>query len=265
MFDPESSEGEARTADAAASLGLAPRRSGACVVTLNMLRQRLADREMAAPVEGAEPVAHDVVAALGRLGSLDWSELDGGELLSTVLELESARRALDAAIVAGMARVDASGASVAATGLVAHGWLATSTRGSRAAASRDVRLGRLLGRFGGFAAAIAAGSLSIDHAVALDAVCNPRTIDVLVAAEAELLDMAYASTFEAFRRDLRVVAARADVDGPEPDCSDVDTVVRLDRCRRRVPPARPVQRPQRRRHAAGAARRARPAVAGRGP
>ena len=36
--------------------------------------------------------------------------------------------------------------------------------------------------------------------------------------------MAYASTFEAFRRDLRVVAARADVDGPEPDCSDVDTV-----------------------------------------
>ncbi len=72
--------------------------------------------------------------------------------------------------------------------------------------------------------AIAAGSLSIDHAVALDAVCNPRNIDVLVAAEAELLAMAYASTFEAFRRDLRVVAARADVDGPEPDCSEVDTV-----------------------------------------
>ena len=224
MFDPESSEGETKTADAAASLGVPSRRSGACVVTLNMLRQRLADREMAAPVEDAEPVARVAVEAVGRLGSVDWSELDGGEVLSTVLELEEARRSLDAAIAAGMARVDASGASVAATGLVAHGWLAASTRGSRAAASRDVRLGRLLGRFGGFADAIAAGSLSIDHAVALDAVCNPRNIDVLVAAEAELLAMAYTSTFEAFRRDLRVVAARADVDGPEPDCCEVDTV-----------------------------------------
>ena len=200
------------------------RRALRCQARLAMLRQRLCDREVAAPLEDVEPVARDAVDAVGRLGCLEWSELDGGALLSTVLELEGARRALDAAIAAGMARVDASGASVAATGLVAHGWLAATTRGSRAAASRDVRLGRLLARFGGFAAAIAAGSLSIDHAVALDAVCNERTVDALVATEAELLEMAYASTFEAFRRDLRVVAARADVDGPEPDCSEVDTV-----------------------------------------
>lgn len=172
---------------------------------------------------------HTAVSAAARaveaLGALEWDAVDGEAAMVSVLELETARRRLGAAIAVGMARLEDSGETVEATGLVAHRWLAHSTQGSTAAARRDVKVGVVLGRFSGFAEALEHGSIAVEHVAALDAVCNPRILGGLQGIEDDLLHLAAVSSFEGYRRGLRVLAAALDVDGARPDCSEVDTAV----------------------------------------
>ena len=160
--------------------------------------------------------------AVSMLGRVDWSAPGDTALMAAAVRLEEASRAVSAALGAVLARIEATGTAERHSGLTTAGWLAGQTNGSRASTRQEVRLGRLMGRFPRFAGAIAAGELSMDHLAVIDAVSNPRIASMLEEIEDTLLQLATSSTFEAYRRNVGVIARRLDADGPEPDCTEVD-------------------------------------------
>jgi hypothetical protein len=155
-------------------------------------------------------------------GRVDWSLLGPEELMAAAVGLQEASRALSAALGTVLARVEATGAAQRHSGLSTAGWMAGETSNPRARTRREVRLGTLLGRFTAFASAIAAGELSMDHLAVIDSVSTPRIATELEECEPVLLGLARRCTFEAYRRNVGVIARRLDTDGPRPDCSTVD-------------------------------------------
>ena len=204
-------------------------------VCLDSRRRRLAAAELgrpdplpATPLATGPSVPPEVAGVVGTVHqvlTVDWASLSTTEAMATLEAAERARRALDVAIGHGIATADRLGNIEKKTGLRAHHWLAHATHGSRAAASRSRKVGRILVHFPHFAAAIAVGELSPDHAALLAGVANARIRARLVEVDAELVTVARSLSFEDFRRKLRGIAERLDEDGPEPrDCSETDTV-----------------------------------------
>ena len=196
---------------------------------LERCRERIAQHPdpLSSMPEPSAATPSAVLAALStsRVAStLDWERLDHDEAAAAVLGLEAAQRAIGAALSAGMEHLENEGQIKERSGLNPPEWLAQQTRGSIPACKRSRRIGRTLAQFPKFADAIACGDLSTNHADVLDAVSNPRIIDRLVEAENTIFELAMASTFEEFRRGMRVIASRLDEDGAEPDCSQRDQV-----------------------------------------
>lgn len=157
------------------------------------------------------------------LVSVDASELDGDALMGSVLALEGTRRRLDAATASLMGLLDRRGVTEATVGLGVKRWKANRTHGSDRAVGRELTVARTLERFEGLAVALAAGEVSVDHVLAVAAVCNARVTDLLVELEDKIVRVARLQTFRHFQMFLRRLVSSLDQDGPEPDCGDVDT------------------------------------------
>ena len=172
--------------------------------------------ERRAPV----PVA---VAALEGLDSLDWPTMSAQEQLDAVAALGAARSLLDGAIARGLTAVHRSGAAEADSGLRTVPWYARVTGEERSTGRRLLADGRTLERFERFAEAFRDRRHTMDHVRVLTAACNPRVLDRLISADAELTELASTLTVEAWRDALRLLVASLDADGPEPS-SDHDRV-----------------------------------------
>ncbi|MCZ7631818.1 MAG: hypothetical protein M5U19_23405 [Microthrixaceae bacterium] len=143
--------------------------------------------------DAPEPV-HDarehMDGLLAALAGTDVATLDDDGLMGTVLALEDLQRHLDAVKATALGRLDRSGATEAAAGLGVKRWKAHRTHSSDTTVGRELKVARTLARFEAFAEALAAGVVSVDHVLALTAVCNDRITDALVAIEHQLVRFA---------------------------------------------------------------------------
>ncbi len=154
--------------------------------------------------------------------------MTGQEQLDAVAALGAARSLLDGAIAQGLSALHRSGAAEVDSGLRTVPWYARATGEERATGRRLLADGRTLERFPQFATAFGEQRLTMDHVRVLTVACNPRVLDQLIAADAELTELAATLTVEAWRDALRLLVASLDADGPEPS-SDHDrfTAVRV--------------------------------------
>lgn len=150
------------------------------------------------------------------IAEVDCDGLSGHAQLGLVEDLERARRAVDAALAVVLAAVDCSGAATVASGLNTASWFAQQTGSSAGEAKARLKLGRLLGRFEAFAAAVRFGVVSIEHAEVLAGAANPRVIDRLVAIDDLLAETAAETTFKEWKRHVRALVSQLDADGPSP-------------------------------------------------
>ena len=163
------------------------------------------------------------VRALEGLDSLDWPTMSAQEQLDAVAALGAARSLLDGAIAGGLSALHRCGAAEADSGLRTVPWYARVTGEERTTGRRLLADGRTLERFERFAQAFRDRRCTMDHVRVLTAACNPRVLDQLIAADAELTELASTLTVEAWRDALRLLVASLDADGPEPS-SDHDRV-----------------------------------------
>ena len=157
------------------------------------------------------------------LSALDTDSLEGEALMAASVQLEDLQRRLDSAKATVLGSMDRSGVTEASTGLAAKRWKAHRTRANEATVGRELRIARMLERFGEMAEALRSGVVSGDHLLALAAVCNERIADALVEHEHRIVRVARMYPFRRFVRFLRRLAATLDEDGPQPDCGDRDT------------------------------------------
>ena len=76
---------------------------------------------------------------------------------------------------------------------------------------------------------IRGGVFTVDHAHAVVAVSNRRIEPHLVDLQPRLIDLAVASTFTEFQRDLRSLANLLDEDGADPESERVRSTLRITR------------------------------------
>ena len=124
-------------------------------------------------VASAQQTACEALTVMqAALGDLDAGCLDGDALMGTVLALEDTQRRLDAAKAVTLGALEASGATEAKAGLGTKRWKANRTHGSDATVGRELKIARTLKRFPAFSDVLGEGLISVDHVLALAAVCN---------------------------------------------------------------------------------------------
>ncbi len=180
------------------------------------------DRHDSPVVTGPDALVEHAKDMGSVLAGVDPDALGDDELMETALVLESLRRRLDATSARVVGRLDATGATEVAVGLKTKRWKANRTHAADSTVARELRVASALARFGLFAEALADGSLSVDHVLAVSNAGNPRVVDALVTLEPSLVDFARKHRFGVFVRHLRHLVALLDQDGAEPDCGDRD-------------------------------------------
>ena len=166
----------------------------------------------------------------GELGALvveargvaRWDATSGGddELLERFAAVEAARRALDAASAELVAELDGRGTCDERFGFRTHTWIAAEFHVERRDAARRVRVGRRLRLLGVVADALVDGRITFEHARVLVDAANSRVRDVVIGAQAELVDLATRMRFEVWARHVRALVDLADADGghdPSPE------------------------------------------------
>jgi hypothetical protein len=117
-----------------------------------------------------------------------------------------------------LTELDARGATDRNHGMRTAAWAAAATGGARGPIVGRMKVGRSLrNHFDRVDEAVSDGRLSFDHAKTLSDVDNPRITDILAGSQDEIIDLAEASTFPQWKRDVTALAEHADADGPEPD------------------------------------------------
>jgi hypothetical protein len=140
-------------------------------------------------------------------------EATDDELLTVVTELESIRRALDAALVHHVAEVDRRGLAETRSGLRTAGWLGWSQKMARPTAASLVCVGAHLRSHPVSDAALADGRLSMDHVKVLARHRTPRVSEEFDQVEPQLIDLATDTSFEVWARTVRALLDLADADG----------------------------------------------------
>ena len=149
----------------------------------------------------------------------DTRELAPGELVEVAEGIEQLQRYLDAAWVNVLAQIDADDVTDERFGLRTARWLEHHAVVPPAAANRRVRIARRVHEWLPHTLrSLGAGRIGEPHAnVMAHHVGNERIRDRFCALEAEIVAYAEDVSFEAWKRKVDDVAARLDVDGPEPD------------------------------------------------
>ena len=159
----------------------------------------------------------------GLLGELALDSLEGQHLMDATLALEGLQRCLDADKTAVIGRLDTNDTTYREVGLATKTWKANRCHVPPGSVARELMVARTLTRFAGFAGALAAGQISVEHVVALANASNPRVIDALVEIQDSLVEFASHNRFTHYVAHLRSIVALLDEDGPEPDHRDHNT------------------------------------------
>ncbi|MFN8039891.1 MAG: DUF222 domain-containing protein [Acidimicrobiales bacterium] len=172
----------------------------------------------------AVAVVRSALAAAGTVGAVD-DEV----LCDQVLVLEELRRVVDVAEGARLAELDRRDATARDHGLVTHRWLAREAMLPAGVARDRVKVGTAITeRFDRLGPAVEAGRISWDHARAVVHAANPRVIDAIGHLQDDLIDLAEATVFERWRRELGGVVALVDQDGGhDPTTGDTRTELRV--------------------------------------
>ena len=166
-----------------------------------------------------------VRAALATAG--DVAVVDDEGLCGEVLVLEELRRVVDVAEGARLAELDCRDATANVHGLVTHRWLAREAMLPAGVARDRVKVGKAVAeRFDRLGDAVDTGRISWDHAKAIVGVANPRVVDALVELQDDLVNLAEATVFERWRRELGGIVTLVDADGGH-DPTTGDTRTRL--------------------------------------
>ena len=144
------------------------------------------------------------------------------ELMGAALELERARRALDAVATRVLGELDARGATDAHDGMRTPQWLAHHAGLPAAAASDRVRYARKARSALRLAdESLQAGRIGFQHAKVLSDACNPRIADEFAEEAALLAESAEGITFERWRREVLARADLLDADGGHDPSQDI--------------------------------------------
>ena len=161
--------------------------------------------------------------AADKVADLDPALSSGTSLMSSVLELETVIRALEAARSSWLGELDRQGTTDEVTGHRTATWFANESNCARGPARRHVRAGRrLVTHLEQVHAAFAQGSVSADHVQVLTDLCCGAGADTVAACQTELLALAQVLPFERWKAEVRGLIDLADGDGrfrPGPDGS----------------------------------------------
>ncbi|HVN49935.1 MAG TPA: DUF222 domain-containing protein [Acidimicrobiales bacterium] len=143
------------------------------------------------------------------------------DLRAAVLELESARAAIDATQGHYLAELEARDACDIDLGLSTVSWLCSELRVPRRDAAVRVRVAnKLRTELDGVDAALGEGRIGFEHARVL-AAANPRVAEVIAGVQDALVAAAQHSPFEIWRRDVAGLVELVDQDGGHDPNDDV--------------------------------------------
>jgi hypothetical protein len=156
---------------------------------------------------------------LGAAARADVSTVDEQELCDAALELERARRRLDAAQCHVLAELHARGTTDRRFGSRTSRWLAHHAGLPGGVARQRVRTANKLRQVLGDADdALTDGRIGFDHARVLAEATNPRISEQMAKAAAELCEAAAGIVFHQWRRGVQGLADMLDQDGAhDPD------------------------------------------------
>ena len=158
---------------------------------------------------GVVATLRDALAAAGEVAGIDAAGLCG-----EVVVLEELRRVIDVAEGARLAELDKRDATATGHGLVTHRWLAREAKLPAGVARDRVKVGvALRDRFDRLGDAVEDGKISWEHAKAIVSAANPRVLDDLVDLQDGLVELADATVFERWRREISGIVTLIDADG----------------------------------------------------
>jgi hypothetical protein len=150
------------------------------------------------------------------------AQLASNDDLFAVVSAAHELRALAGLIEAGaVAEIEARDAANRDHGLRTVSWLAREGKVAGVTARRRVKVAKALRRLPGVEAALAAGTISFDHAwVLTEAVANPRVGDDIVELADALVAEAAGKVFERWRDEVRALVELLDEDGGHDPAKD---------------------------------------------
>ncbi len=150
-------------------------------------------------------------------GAFDPGALADDDLLAEIVSIEALQRRLDAHRLALLGETAARAVCERQSGLTVKSWLGHECRLSAPTAAKQtataVKLRRVLPRIAG---ALAAGSITFDHAALITRLCVPRVETIVVELQDRMVELAQVQRFEAWAHDVRGLISLADQDGPDP-------------------------------------------------
>jgi hypothetical protein len=178
-----------------------------------------------AGVDLDEAAGTGVAAAAGVLStvaSIPGSVLSDEALAAALLELETARRFLDGAVLAWLGELDRRGVTEVLFGQRTTAWLAHEAKLPRSVAAGRVRTARkVTGELESIGEALREGLVGFDHARVLADAANPRNVDELAGVTGELVDAAQVASFDRWQSEVRGLAELLDADGGHDPAGDV--------------------------------------------
>ncbi len=204
------------------------------MATLERLRDGFAERIFEEDLLERFGVPTDLaptISALGAASERDVTALRDADLQSTVVQLEAARRLIDAASLRALAELDRRGTSDVDRGLHTGAWLAEATGVPAGVARSRVRLARdLTCGLPEALDALGVTRLGEHHArVLLTAAANQRTHDLFMPMVPDLIDDADTMPFDLWKAKVTTIVALLDADGPEPEDPTEDNQISLTR------------------------------------
>ena len=167
----------------------------------------------AAPAHGVpgEVTVDAWSAEVADIAAIEWPAVGVVERIAAVRRLSGVWRVASAAVAAGLASLDGVDLPDHAEGLSAGGWWAHDTGSCGREGMWLVRAGDLMEDFPHLGAAVRAGSLSLEHLRALDAITDEAVLEELIPLDRELCDVARRMSMSTWRREVRarVAIARA--------------------------------------------------------
>ena len=164
----------------------------------------------------------EVLHALERAAAADASAVDERELAVAVLQLEQARRFLDAASCHALAELDARGTTDRCFGLKTSPWLAHRAKMPSGKATHRLATAKRLRRsLPTVDEHLTAGRIGFDHASAFAEVTNDRNAAAVHAMSDQLCRDAANSSFHAWRAEVADLANAFDQDGGHDPSADL--------------------------------------------
>lgn len=173
------------------------------------------------PGHDCEPQATELIACVWA-ARLDTHSACDDQLMDAAMQIERARRELDAASSRLLGELDSRGATDFSVGMRTPRWLAHHAGTAGSTASARVKVGRALrGPLAEVAPMLDRGEMSFDHPKALADACNPRIADRFGPIALVFAQNCSGVVFEQWRAELLAAARLLDEDGAHDPAEDL--------------------------------------------